>query len=202
MLVPEDLGRDLPSEELFHDEWVIVMDRHHPSAPHGPSIDDLQALPWVLFRHSRTPADSAAQLLRLRGIEPWVQVSTETYLTVPPLVVGSDRLALVPTRLFDAAVDSRGLVSRPCPVRLAPLVQRMWWHRVHNYNPQHRFLRHVVMTTAQEVGGGHEGPVVAGAHIRGEPSRIARYHCTIASVELSTLSATPPPPTARCSCRA
>lgn len=142
MLVPEDLGRDLPSEELFHDEWVIVMDRHHLSAPHGPSIDDLQALPWVLVRHSRTPADSAAQLLRLRGIEPWVQVSTETYLTVPPLVVGSDRLALVPTRLFDAAVDSRaGEPPVPRPPRTPGPAHVV--ASVHNYNPQHRFLRHV-----------------------------------------------------------
>ncbi|MFC9557906.1 LysR substrate-binding domain-containing protein [Rhodococcus sp. NPDC056960] len=153
MLVPQDLGKSLSSEELFRDEWVIVMDHDHPSALGGPSIDDLRSCPWVLFQHSQTEATPVAQQLRGRGIEPWVQVTTDTYLTVPSLVAGSNRLALYPSRLLDPSASGYGLVCRSCPLPLDPLVHSMWWHPVHNYNPKHRFIRQVVMSAAHEIGG-------------------------------------------------
>ncbi|MGW5153029.1 LysR substrate-binding domain-containing protein [Rhodococcus koreensis] len=154
MLVTHDVGKSLSSEELFRDEWVIVMDRNHPSAAGGPSIDDLRSLPWVLVHHSQTEATPITQQLRRRGIERWVQVTTDSYLTVPPLVAGSNRLAVLPSRLFDTTVGGRGLVCRSFPLPLAPLVHRMWWHPVHNFNPQHQFFRQVVVSAARAVGGG------------------------------------------------
>jgi hypothetical protein len=87
------------------------------------------------------------------GIEPRAQVITESFLTVRSLVVGSDRLALVPRRLLDVPGMWEGLIAHPCPVDLGRLAQAMWWHPVYTDEPEHRFLRHLILQTAREVCG-------------------------------------------------
>lgn len=150
LLVPHGFVTDLPNETIFHDDWVVVTDRGHPSAK-GVTADDLRTQPWALVYHSQTASTPAARQLRMLGIEPRAQVITESFLTVRSLVVGSDRLALVPRRLLDVPGMQEGLIAHPCPVDLGRLAQAMWWHPVYTDEPEHRFLRHLVLRAAREL---------------------------------------------------
>ncbi|MCX5046346.1 LysR family transcriptional regulator [Aldersonia sp. NBC_00410] len=151
MVVPHGFVTDLPHADLFRDEWAIVMDRRHPAADLGPTEDDLKNLPWVLVYHSLSASTPAARQLRMRGIEPHAQVITETFLTVPPLVANSNRISLIPSRMFEFFPATYGLVAHPSPVRLDPLVQAMWWNPIFEHEPEHKFLRDIVMRTCEEL---------------------------------------------------
>ncbi|MDH6292394.1 DNA-binding transcriptional LysR family regulator [Rhodococcus opacus] len=153
MLIPHGFVTDLPNSEVFRDDWVVVTDHEHRVAYDGPTVDDLRTLPWVLVYHSQTASTPAARQLRMIGIEPRAQVITESFLTVRSLVVGSDRIALVPRRLLDVPGMRDGLNAHRSPVDLGPLVQAMWWHPVYDHEPEHRFLRELILQAAREVCG-------------------------------------------------
>jgi DNA-binding transcriptional LysR family regulator len=153
LLVPHGFVTDLPNSEVFRDEWVVVTDREHRIAQNGPTGEDLHTLPWVLVYHGQTASTLATRQLRMRGIEPRAQVVTESFLTARSLIVGSDRIALVPRLLLDVPGMRDGLSVHRCPVDVGPLVQAMWWHPVYDYEPEHRFLREMILRAARELRG-------------------------------------------------
>jgi DNA-binding transcriptional LysR family regulator len=153
LLVPHGFVTDLPNAEVFRDEWVVVTDREHRVAQNGPTVEDLHTLPWVLVYHGQTASTLATRQLRMRGIEPRAQVVTESFLTARSLIVGSDRIALLPRLLLDVPGMRDGLSVHRCPVDVGPLVQAMWWHPVYDYEPEHRFLREMILRAARELRG-------------------------------------------------
>lgn len=152
MIVPHGFVYDLPNGELFRDEWVVLMDAEHPSAATGLTADELETLPWVLVYHGSAASTPAARQLRMLGIEPRVQVVTESFLTVPSLLMGSNRIALVPSRMLGDHPHPR-LVSHRSPIPLEPLAQAMWWHPIHDHEPEHQFLREVVSDAVGRICG-------------------------------------------------
>jgi hypothetical protein len=81
----------------------------------------------------------------MRGIEPRVQVVTENFLTVPGLVAGSDRIALLQRRLVDQLPLNLGIRALAPPVEVGQLVEAMWWHPVFDDDPEHGYLRDLVV---------------------------------------------------------
>ena len=108
--------------------------------------------------HGPTAATPAARQMRMRGIEPHVQVVTENFLTVPGLVAGSDRIALLQRRLADLLPLDIGVRALPCPLDAGPLVEAMWWHPVYDDDPEHAYLRDLVLR-ATELAMGDAGTV-------------------------------------------
>ena len=79
------------------------------------TLDDLVKMPWVLTFHQRTAFTTAVQQLRMQGVEPRVEIVTENYLSVGPLVVGSRRVAIVQERLAQMLAQYGGIWVLPCP---------------------------------------------------------------------------------------
>ena len=100
-MLPHGFVTDLSHRDLYRDEWVCVVSADNPAVEDGLTVEDLETLPWVATFHGPTAATPAARQMRMRGIEPHVQVVTENFLTVPGLVAGSDRIALLQRRLVD-----------------------------------------------------------------------------------------------------
>ncbi|MFC3961493.1 LysR substrate-binding domain-containing protein [Nocardia jiangsuensis] len=155
---------------VFHDDWVAVCDPDR--TPDPPTADDLRRLPWVLVYNSQTASTPAARRLRMLGIEPRVQVVTESFLTVPGLVTGSARIALLPRRLLALPGMREGLHAHPCPVELGQLTRAMWWHPMLTDEPEHRFLRTLIAHAARELDG--SGPPPARTREQGHPSAAGR----------------------------
>lgn len=153
MLVPHGFVAELPNSDVFRDQWVIVADENHPFAEGKPTVADLRVSPWVLIYSSQTASTPAAQRLSMTGIEPRVAVTTESFLTVRSLIVGTDRIALLPRGVLTVAGMSEGLTAYPSPVDLGPLVHAMWWHPVNAQDVEHRFLRETITQVAAEVSG-------------------------------------------------
>ncbi|MFC4695580.1 MULTISPECIES: LysR family transcriptional regulator [Geodermatophilus] len=159
MLLPHGFAADLPHRDLYRDEWVCVVAADNPVAERGLTVEDLEELPWVATYHGQTASTPAARQMRQLGIEPRVQVVNESFLTVPALVAGSDRIALLQRRLVDLLPLGSGIRALPPPFEAGPLVEAMWWHPVYDDDPEHRYLRDVV-SRATELAvppGGREG---------------------------------------------
>lgn len=151
ILLPHGFVTDLPSVDLFSDTWALVVDARHPLVGVGAGIEDLRTADWVLIYHGQTASTPAARELRTLGIEPRPTVITETFSTVRALVVGSHRIAMIPRRLLDAPGAGEGLVVLTSPLELNPMVEAMWWHPIYTYEPEHRFIRQVIVDAAATI---------------------------------------------------
>jgi DNA-binding transcriptional LysR family regulator len=102
----------------------------------------------VATYYGPTASTPAALVMRMLGIEPRVEVVTESFLTVPGLVAGSRRIALLQERLVRALTADLGVRTVPCPFDAGPLVDAMWWHPVYDRDPEHTFFRDLVSRAA------------------------------------------------------
>jgi len=155
LLLPHGFVTDLAHRDLYRDEWVCVVSSDNPVADEGLTVEHLETLPWVATYHGQTASTPAARQMRMLGIEPRIQVVIENFLTVPALVAGSDRIALLQRRLVDQLPLNSGIRALTPPFEAAPLIEAMWWHPVYDDDPEHTYLRDVVLrATELAVGAG------------------------------------------------
>lgn len=153
ILMPHGFITDLPHADLYDDRWVCLVAESNDDVGDEVTEEQLRALPWVMTFHSPTASTPAARRLRMLGVEPRVEVVTEQFLTVPALVAGSRRVALLQERLVRLLPDNAGVRAVPPVVDLGSLVEAMWWHPVNDHDPEHEFLRDVVRRAARALDG-------------------------------------------------
>jgi DNA-binding transcriptional LysR family regulator len=141
LLVPHGFIDDLPYLDLYEDTWVVLVATGNERVGERVTLDDLSVLPWITVYHRPTAFTPAAQQLRAHGIEPQAQVIVESFLPIPDLVAGTERVALVQGRLAARLRPGDGVRVLPCPFAAAPLVEAMWWHPMYDADPAHRWLR-------------------------------------------------------------
>ncbi|MEV4290831.1 LysR family transcriptional regulator [Nonomuraea bangladeshensis] len=153
MVVPHGFVTDLPHEDVLRDRWVLVVSADNPDIGDTLTVEQIEAMPWVATYYGPTASTPAARQMRMLGIEPRVQVVTESFLTVPSLVAGSRRIALLQERLVRLLPVDVGIRALACPFEAGPLVDAMWWHPVYTDNPEHAFFRGLLLRAAEQVTG-------------------------------------------------
>jgi DNA-binding transcriptional LysR family regulator len=145
LILPHGFVTDLSHRDLYRDEWVCIVATDNEAVGDELTVEDLETLPWVVTFHGPTAATPAARQMRMRGIELNVQVVTENFLTVPALVAGSGRIALLQRRLVELLPLNLGIRRLAPPVEVGQLVEAMWWHPAFDDDPEHAYLRDLVM---------------------------------------------------------
>jgi DNA-binding transcriptional LysR family regulator len=141
MLLPRGFLRDLPGIDLYRDRWVCVAWSGNERIGAELTMAHLVELPWVVtYRRPRAFTHAILQLDAL-GVEPRVEVVVENFMALPPLVVGTDRVALMQFRLADWFARFTELRILPCPYDALPIVEAMWWHPMHQRDQGHAWLR-------------------------------------------------------------
>lgn len=139
LLIPHGFTPGLHHEDLWHDRWVIVGSSGRPGDP--LSMQDLADAPWVFTYQSRTAFTSAGRQLEELGIDPHVDIVAESFLALPHFIIGTDRLGLVQARLADIVISLGGLQVFDPPFDATPLTNALWWHPVHDHDPEHAWMR-------------------------------------------------------------
>jgi DNA-binding transcriptional LysR family regulator len=153
LVIPHGFVTDLSHQDLYRDEWVCVVSADNTAVGAELTLAHLRELPWAVTYHGPTASTPAGRQLRMLGIEPRVQVVTETFLTVPSLVAGTDRIALLQRHLVELLPLNTGIRTLTPPFDAAPLVEAMWWHPMYDDDPGHRYLRDVLTRAARQALG-------------------------------------------------
>ncbi len=149
LVMPHGFVDGLPHSDLYRDDWVCLVSADNTDIGEL-TVDQLRVMPWVVSYHGPTASTPAARQMRMLGIEPHVQVVTENFLTVPGLVAGTGRVALMQRRLVDRVPP--GLVrALPCPFEVSPLVEAAWWHPMYEHDPEHVYLRDLLVPITGEL---------------------------------------------------
>ncbi len=160
MVAPPSNGFALPdtrSAELFRDRWVCVLDGDNPVLDGGSALRmrDLAGLPWVApYYRAGTRGVASVPVMRQLAqldLQPRIAVRVESYSAVPYFITGTDRVALMQERLATRLAAASNLRVLECPGDAEPIVEALWWHRQHEDDPAHAWLRRLIVETARRL---------------------------------------------------
>jgi hypothetical protein len=80
-----------------------------------------------------------------------VQLVAESFLALPWLIAGTDRIALVQAELAPRLTFDGEVRVLPCPYDAVRLTEALWWHPVHDRDPEHTWLRSVFSEAGRRI---------------------------------------------------
>lgn len=151
VILPHGYMGEQPRIDFAPEPWVCLVDAH-AGIPMRPSVDELLTRPWVQTLPAREGMSPARQQLRFRGIDPSVVAATPHFFVVPSLLLGTDRVAMVPEGFARMAIQSHpGLRMVVPPLDLDPVRDAFWWHQDRELDAEHIWLRGIVERARDEV---------------------------------------------------
>ncbi|GAA2350863.1 LysR family transcriptional regulator [Saccharopolyspora halophila] len=151
IVMPHGFLDDLPSTDLYTDEWVCLVSEDNDRVGDELTLDDLAEMPWVATYRGPNAHTPAIRQLQMIGIEPRVQIVVESFLAIPFLVSGTSRVAVLQAALARRLGPASGVRALPCPWGVVPLREAFWWHPLHEPDPAHAWLREVLREAGREV---------------------------------------------------
>lgn len=139
---------EIPSLDLFSDEWVAFVDQANPVADGWPDPSQLEGLAWAVAEPTAHESSFMARRLVENGVRLKPRAITTGYLALPSLVAGTDRIAIAQRRLAAAVPLPSSLRFIPCPFDTGPINEALWWHPVHTHDAGHKWFRKLVADTA------------------------------------------------------
>lgn len=139
---------DLPYLDLMRDEWVCLVADDNLAVGDTITEANLSDLPWVVTSWRPDINTSAIRELRHHGIEPRIQVIVDSYATLPALITGTNRIALIQRQLTHRIRSRWPVRVLPCPIPLAPLSLALWWHPSFTEDAGHQWFRTLLSDAA------------------------------------------------------
>ncbi|WP_394194487.1 LysR family transcriptional regulator [Microbacterium foliorum] len=150
LILPHGYLTNQPHIDLMSDEWVCVIDVDS-SLGEVPTAELLLARPWVHTLAAKNGMTPARRQLQIKGMEVSVAAVTPYFQSVPSLVAGTERVALLPRTLGVRAARGFGEVRVvPAPFALDPVRDAFWWHPDHTHDSAHVWLRDMLRHVAEE----------------------------------------------------
>ncbi|WP_167736791.1 LysR family transcriptional regulator [Nocardioides sp. 1609] len=141
---PREMMPNQSCTGLMSDSWVCVVDLEHPEVGDALTLADAQRLPWVAPTIRGAPLRVHVDALMAHGVEPVVEVFTESFTAVPFLVAGTTRLGIMQRAVAERLAPAAGVRILECPWAVQPLHVTFWWDLRWESDPAHTWLRSVV----------------------------------------------------------
>lgn len=156
MIFPFGFLDELPHIPAFVDRWILIVDRANSLVGDAVTLDDLSGLDFVSAFHRDVSMVPAVRQLQLMGVDVTVSVATEGFTSIPFLVQGTDRIAVIQEGLAHQIINPAHFRLLECPFDAVPLVESFWWHPSLDHDPGHMWFRGIVeragQRLAQELG--------------------------------------------------
>ncbi len=162
LLIPREVPvsyRDFPHRLLFQDRFVWSVDADNDRVGASISLEEFSSLPYLATScgHEVSPAEAQLDLL---GIPRSTEV-TAAFGLAPLLLRGTRRIALIHERLAWLLSDQTSLRILEPPMPLQPINQLMLWTTRAENDPELQWLRHRIVTFAEERDATGAKPVTA-----------------------------------------
>ena len=137
VISPEQyLSPSHPSELLLEDAHVVVGWKENPAMAAPLDRKTLLSLGHVAVRFGQSrEASFSEQQLYPQMEKQRIELTTNSFSSVPSLVVGTMRIALLQRRLANAFIDLLPIVAHPDPLDLPPLREMVQYHTARANDP-------------------------------------------------------------------
>ncbi len=127
------------------------MRRQHPLARHDTlSLDDYCAAQHARVSFAGRAHGFVDESLARLGRKRRVVLTINQFSTAARIVRRSNLLSVFPLSFVPASGEASGLAVRALPFEMPRLEIGLLWHRRHERDPAHRWLREAVASTATE----------------------------------------------------
>jgi len=146
------MSPDHPFQVLYQEDFVCMVWKEGAMADGDLSFERYINAEHVVMQPGGGRADAfEGWFLKRYGVTRRVSVSTYSFITLPALLVGTDRVATVHTRVARRLVGAWPLEVRPTPIKIDPMEQAMQWHKFRTKDPGLVWLRELLMQAAQRI---------------------------------------------------
>ncbi|WP_069266692.1 LysR family transcriptional regulator [Paraburkholderia nodosa] len=155
LITPETAPADLHARRLFDERYVCVMRADHPAAQRRLTLERFCALDHALVSYeggslSGVTDEALARVGRTRR----VTVSVNSFLVLPDLLLTSDLIAVVPSRLVKNAT---GLAVVEPPLAIPGFTKTLAWHERTHRSPGHQWARALLFETCEALASDAPG---------------------------------------------
>ncbi|KIG12258.1 Transcriptional regulatory protein [Enhygromyxa salina] len=133
---------------LHEDGYTCVVWSEHASR--RLSLSRYVKLEHVLVAPGERPGGVVDRTLAEQGLRRRVSVQVPTFSSVPYLLVGTQRVATLPSRIAARFVEVHPLRMLEPPIELPPVALHLGWHELHRSDPGHAWLREQLIEVARE----------------------------------------------------
>ncbi|MFN3985594.1 MAG: LysR family transcriptional regulator [Rhodocyclaceae bacterium] len=142
-----------PNEILFEERYVCVAWNASRIAQEPLSFERYVGAEHVVMRpHGSELAPFESWFVQRYGISRRIVATTYSFLALPYLVVGTEYLATVHSRLADSVRHLIPITVLRDPLRLSPLALSMQWHKYRTADPGLVWLRQLMVRAAASMG--------------------------------------------------
>ncbi|MEU4689522.1 LysR family transcriptional regulator [Actinoplanes sp. NPDC023714] len=141
VVMPRGIFTGHPAEDLWADEFVLVVADGSPLSAETATPERLGAMRWVSSFHG----PSVATTLESWGIRAQVQVVVPSYLAMPLVLAASPgHVGLLQRRLAERLAALGGVRLLPPPAGAHEIRMAFWWHASREREPAHVWFRRTV----------------------------------------------------------
>lgn len=163
LLIPDIFASaDHPSELLFEDDHTCVVWQDNPLVGSTISFAQYLAMGHVImaFGDARNPSFDE-WFLKNYGYVRRIEVVVPAFTLLPTMIVGTNRIATMHTRLAKLYAKYLPLRLVPFPIEIPKLTETLQWHKYEDLDPGCIWLRKIMNETAQQLGQLAIGPARA-----------------------------------------
>jgi LysR family nod box-dependent transcriptional activator len=141
----------LRSVRLRPVRWICAVDRNHPTVGETLSAEEFYALPHVIGRPSGYSATAEELVRRLFDIDLTVHLTVPSLLHLPLVLAGTSYVATLPERVALLFASTMPIKTFPTPFPLPDQYELLLWHKRHEPDPAHAWLRELIVQLAQQL---------------------------------------------------
>jgi LysR family nod box-dependent transcriptional activator len=141
---------DIRAEALFHDDFVCVVDRRHPSAAQM-SLKTYRSAQHNVVRFGsgiRTVVERGWERI---GFDAHIAATVPSFATLIYMLPGTQLVATAQRRLAKVLAARLRLRVLKCPIALESLREDLMWHARNDADPAHVYLRGAFRKAAERL---------------------------------------------------
>lgn len=149
-LVPHSFSSEAhPHEPVLSDTFTCIAWTDHPHLGHRLTRKDFLQLPHAVveFDDGRVSSIDSAYLAT-RGIQRKIGLRVDRFTLLPEMVVGTDLIAVVHTRLAQLYAERLPIRLMRVPVPVPPLIEVLHWQPYQSHDPAVTWFRQLLRRAA------------------------------------------------------
>jgi DNA-binding transcriptional LysR family regulator len=149
-LAQADQAVNFEHQRLYAGEYVCVMRQGHPLADQPMTLDAYCAARHLLVSFSGRPYGFVDEALASIGRQRRIVLTVNQFFTAGQVVVSTDLLTVLPRHFVPTTGMGAQIVTRNLPLDVPPVHVEAVWHRRHQHDRAHQWLRAQLLEVAQD----------------------------------------------------
>ncbi len=146
--VPNPAAGLIRAQKILEEGFVALVDNDHPLRERATTAE-LTSYPHVETYFPGLAITVEGCIISDRTAHRQrPAITVPSFLGVPPMLVNTQRIGIIPKTLVDLVSTSWGLRAIALPDSYGSISLRTLWHMRHDMDPLHRWIRSVIQETA------------------------------------------------------